>query len=139
MSDNRSSERKMVEATFGDIRAEASAMVKRAAGTPQPGESVKAQICRASIRTGLSWRKAKGFWYGEIANPKAEDIERLRSKIGSTRAEIDKARAMLDAAKRGINETNSELGGPHAGPRDAMVVALAEAMLRLAEKLTEGE
>lgn len=139
MSEKLSGNSEMVEATVESIVAEGRSIVVSAARPVEPGDSVKAQINRAARRLGLKPSRAKRYWYGEITNPPAAEIEAMRRKIGSTRAEIDKARAMLDAAKRGINETNSELGGPHAGPCDAMVVALAEAMLRLAEKLTEGE
>lgn len=139
MREKLSENPEMVEARVDAIRAEGRAIVMSAASPVQPGDSVKVRIHRAARRLGLKPSRAKSYWYGEITNPPAAEIEAMRRKIGSTRKEIEKAQAMLVEAKRGINETNSELGGPHAGPCDAMVVALAEAMLRLAEKLTEGE
>ena len=58
--------------TPAQLRDEMKALVRRAAEPARPGESVKAEISRAARVLGLSYGRAKRYWYGEIQVPPAD-------------------------------------------------------------------
>ena len=57
-------------------------LVRRAAEPARVGEGVKAEIGRAARRLGLSYGRAKRYWYGEIAVPPAHEVDTARAAIG---------------------------------------------------------
>jgi hypothetical protein len=61
-----------------DVVAELRAIARRAAEPCDAGDSVKAAIGRAARRLGLSYRRARSFWYGQ-GSPRAAEADRLRA------------------------------------------------------------
>ena len=74
MADNRS-----VDATMSDsILTEMQRITRTAAEPWASGDSVKLGIRRASRTLGISYRRAKAFWYGEDCSVLAREADRLR-------------------------------------------------------------
>lgn len=127
----------MSDITADSMRMEAQALVKSAAIGGSPGEGVQAAIRRAATRLGLRFNRAKKYWYGEIQNPPAHELELLRIKAGhrsTLNTDIQALRSEIDALKRGHIEGAHET---NAGGRSDPLLALAEACVRLAEKIAE--
>ena len=66
------------EAVFTDILKEMTEIVRDAAG-PRTG-SAKEQIDLAARRLGISFSRAKSYWYGAIRNISATEAHLLRQK-----------------------------------------------------------
>ena len=74
MADNRS-----VDATMSDsILSEMQRITRTAVEPWASGDSVKLGIRRASRTLGISYRRAKAFWYGEDCAVLAREADRLR-------------------------------------------------------------
>lgn len=61
------------------IMAEMQSIIRAAAEPWSPGDSAKAAIRRAARNTGLTFRRARTFWYGESAAVRAAEADALRA------------------------------------------------------------
>lgn len=63
------------------LREEMRSLVRRAAEPGRAGESVKAAIGRAARVLGLSYGRAKRYWYGEVQVPPAHEVDAARAML----------------------------------------------------------
>lgn len=63
-----------------EVTQEISLLLRQLASPAEPGESVKACIRRASMRSGLSFIQAKKCWYGEYARIPAHIADQIRER-----------------------------------------------------------
>ena len=57
-------------------------ITRMAAEPRRPGDNVKRQIGRAAWRLGLSYRRARSFWYGDAsAAVRAHEADHLRALL----------------------------------------------------------
>lgn len=84
----------MTDVTADDIRAEVQELVRDAAGPWQIGDSVKTLIRRASRRLDIETGRCKRFWYAEILNIPAHEVETIRRRYAALKAQ---RRAVADA------------------------------------------
>lgn len=66
--------------TAEDVQDEISALLKRLADPVVAGESVKACIRRASMRSGLPFNQTRKLWYREVKNIPAYLADELRER-----------------------------------------------------------
>lgn len=59
---------------------EAAELMRHLAEPAVPGESVKAAICRAARRAGITAGLGKRLWYGEARRIDADTMDQLRAK-----------------------------------------------------------
>lgn len=70
-------------------------------------------LAKAARTAGISYRQAKAFWYGEVRNPRAEDVEKIRAALkaripqehepGQLYGRVQQLEAELDELRRQIN------------------------------------
>jgi hypothetical protein len=63
------------------LRDEMKSLVRRAAEPARSGESTKTEIARAARVLGLTYGRAKRYWYGEIQVPPAHEVDAARAAI----------------------------------------------------------
>ncbi|UNC12882.1 hypothetical protein FE249_00880 [Acidiphilium multivorum] len=61
------------------VSDEMMAIVRGAAAPVCPGDTVGALMRRAARRLGLSPRRVRAYWYGEVKRVPAEEADRLRA------------------------------------------------------------
>jgi hypothetical protein len=61
------------------IIVEMQAIVRLASQPWEPGDSVRVAITRAADVLGLSYRRARSFWYQEVVSVRAVEADRMRA------------------------------------------------------------
>jgi hypothetical protein len=108
MADNRSEDAAMSDAILTEMQR-----ITRTAAEPWAcGDSVKLGIRRASRTLGISYRRAKAFWYGEDCAVLAREADRLRIEelrlIAAKRQRLEREMAEITA------RLNAREAGKHA-------------------------
>lgn len=113
---------------MADITVEAMEMTQAAARPVAPGESIKAQIRKASIRLQIPFSRTRKYWYGEITRPRADEIDRMRAvtkKVG------------VNDIRETIASRRASAGSEGLSLDRGLALALAELLTDIAEGLPE--
>jgi hypothetical protein len=125
MADNRSRDAAMSDAILTEMQR-----ITRTAAEPWAcGDSVKLGIRRASRTLGISYRRAKAFWYGEDCAVLAREADRLRieelriiaAKRQRLEREMAEITARLNARESGKNAMAGSAVGSNAMAGSALV------------------
>jgi hypothetical protein len=79
MSEKQDAERRMSVAWRENIEV--------IAGQYSPRDTRESWLARAARRAGITYRQAKGLYYGETTDPKVSVADRVRSAAGKARSE----------------------------------------------------
>lgn len=98
-----------------EVTTEISLLLRRLASPGEPGESVKACIRRASMRSGLSFNQAKRGWYREWKNIPAHVADEIRQRAADHDRRLKQAAfqtllAMRDSDPELFSESIEALG-----------------------------
>ena len=85
---------RMSDVTADTIREEMAGLVRRSAEPVQAGESIKALIRRSATRLGLSFGRAKRYWYSEIRTVPAHEADKIRARAARILRERKQVQAM---------------------------------------------
>jgi hypothetical protein len=58
--------------------------IRELAGPRSFTDTRESWLARAARKAGISFRQAKAFHYGETANPRVADVEKVRAAVRST-------------------------------------------------------
>lgn len=94
---------------LGDVLL-ASRMIKRAAAPSQIGDSVKAQILRASRRLRLSYTRTKDIWYGGARKIAAWEMRKLFAAANETFVASAEQQELSELRKR-VHELENLVSG----------------------------
>lgn len=95
----------MTDVTADTVREEMAGLVRRSAEPVQAGESIKALIRRSATRLGLTFGRAKRYWYSEIRTVPAHEADKIRARAARILRERKQVQAMdneLNALMRRI-------------------------------------
>ena len=74
----------MITETSSTLIDEMRDAIRELAGPRSFTDTRESWLNRAARRAGISFRQAKAFHYGEAANPRVQDVEKVRAAIRST-------------------------------------------------------
>ena len=96
---------RMSDVTADTVREEMAGLVRRSAEPVQAGESIKALIRRSATRLGLTFGRAKRYWYSEIRTVPAHEADKIRARAARILRERKQVQSMdneLNALMRRI-------------------------------------
>jgi hypothetical protein len=109
------------------IIVEMQAITRLASEPWEPGDSVRVAISRAAHALGLSYRRARSFWYGDAVSVRAFEADQIRA---AERAFLVKRRRRLQRELTVIEErlgldrrdvdSDGETAGTRVRPWDAL-------------------
>ena len=107
------------------VQDEIARLLRQLADPVKAGESVKACIRRASMRSGLNYSQAKKLWYSEIKNIPAHIADHLRERAAAHDKQIKRELyraivAMQDSDPAFFGECIEEMGGVLFADRNAV-------------------
>jgi hypothetical protein len=74
--------------------------IRELAGPRDFNDTRESWLNRAARRAGISFRQAKAFHYGETPNPRASDVEKVRTAIRTTQTRTGARTHVRDVEER---------------------------------------
>ena len=108
--------------TSSTLVEEMQQAIRELAGPRSFGDTRESWLNRAARRAGISFRRAKAFHYGEVKNPRVQDVEKVRNAVHSTPQrrtgahtdELTELRARLERLEALVAEARLQRGPPRA-------------------------
>lgn len=114
-------ESSMKTARDAGITSEMQSIVRSASEPVEPRETVGSQILRASRKLGISYRRARTYWYGYAYAVRAHEADAMRRQ--QLRLLADRERrlsAELALIRATLDAQTSQDGARSVGARDAV-------------------
>ena len=136
MADERSEDLTMSDAILTEMQR-----ITRTAAEPwSSGDSVKLGIRRASRTLGISYRRAKAFWYGEDCAVLAREADRLRiEELRIIAAKRQRLELELEAITTRLNARGKWGNGEGVGIFGGQVLGAADLQVVEANPVVRGE
>lgn len=112
--------------TDAEITQEARGIVRQAAEPVATDELICARVRRSSQRLGITYSKAKAYWYGERKKIAASELRNLQARFEQLSERDEYRKAVLDDMDKALSRARRVAGV--AGETDGSVGGLFGAL-----------
>jgi hypothetical protein len=96
--------------TDAEITQEARGIVRSAAEPVETDELICARVRRSSQRLGISYSKAKAYWYGERKKIAASELRNLQARFEQLSEQAEYRKAVLDDMDKALGRARRVIG-----------------------------